>query len=105
MKKKYNIELEIIGNSEEDIKYTLENICTRISMDNNVDNYSVIEKKEENSPILKLRLSEIEKEKLDEFLKIVEEVEKDSKSNKRMEERQRKYGTLTSEEKQRQFTI
>ena len=40
-----------------------------------------------------------------EFDKIVEEVENDPETKRRMEKRQRKYGTLTSEELRRQFTI
>lgn len=39
------------------------------------------------------------------FLDIVEEVENDPHLREKMEEDQRKYGTLTGEELRRQFTI
>ena len=47
----------------------------------------------------------ISKEQLNAIEKFMNEMEIDFEMKKRMEERQRKYGTLTEEEKKRQFTI
>ncbi len=46
-----------------------------------------------------------EKKKLEAFLKIVKEVERDPESRNRMEEDQRRYGTLTEEDLRKVFTI
>jgi hypothetical protein len=46
-----------------------------------------------------------EKEELGAFLDIVKEVESDPEGRRRMEENQRRYGTLTEEELKKVFTI
>lgn len=45
------------------------------------------------------------KKKLEDFLKIIKEVERDPESRNRMEEAKRRYGTLTEEELRKVFTI
>ena len=54
---------------------------------------------------MKEKMNKIEREKLEAFLEVVKQVEKDPEVQERMAENQRKYGTLTSEELQRRFTI
>lgn len=51
------------------------------------------------------RMGAVEKEELGAFLDIVKEVESDPEGRRRMEENQRRYGTLTEEELKKVFTI
>ncbi|MEA1998130.1 MAG: hypothetical protein U9N61_02220 [Euryarchaeota archaeon] len=51
------------------------------------------------------KLEAAEKKKLEAFLKIVREVEQDPESRNRMEEDQRRFGTLTEEDLRKAFTI
>ena len=46
-----------------------------------------------------------EEENLAVFLKIIKEVENDPEVKKKMEENQRRYGTLTGEDLMKRFTI
>ena len=51
------------------------------------------------------KLEMAEKKKFEAFLKIVNEVEQDPESRNRMEEDQRRFGTLTEEDLRKVFTI
>ena len=51
------------------------------------------------------KLEMAEKKKFEAFLKIVKEVEQDPESRNRMEEDQRRFGTLTEEDLRKVFTI
>jgi rRNA maturation endonuclease Nob1 len=50
-------------------------------------------------------MGDSERKKLDAFLEIVKEVERDPESRRRMEEKQRLYGSLTEEDLKKLFTI
>lgn len=53
----------------------------------------------------KKKITEEEKDNLAAFLKIIEEVENNPEVKKKMEEDQRRYGTLTGEDLMKRFTI
>lgn len=50
-------------------------------------------------------MGDSERKKLDAFLEMVKEVERDPESRRRMEEKQRLYGSLTEEDLKKVFTI